>query len=130
MPPVAIIFLFSHSFFCHWERGEGSFILLGQIIWVMWGSYDVGYMHCILYRCSRLNESETKDTKQKVLKVSNWNRTDLVEKIMFKDQTIEIWAYSKSKESRRIVLAPVISLRNLRESDSIAISNVTNVYSS
>ena len=99
-------------------------------IWVMWGSYDVVNMHCILYRCSRLNESETKDTKQKVLKVSNWNRTDLVEKIMFKDQTIEIWAYSKSKESRRIVLAPVISLRNLRESDSIAISNVTNVYSS
>ena len=24
--PVAIILLFSHSIFCHWERGEGRFI--------------------------------------------------------------------------------------------------------
>ena len=31
-PPVALIFLFSHSISYHWERGEGRVILLGQII--------------------------------------------------------------------------------------------------
>ena len=88
-------------------------IHMGHMIWVRTLPEGEGFVMSVIYRCSRLSESETKDTKQKALKVSNWNRTDLVEKIMFKDQTIEIWAYCKSKESRRIVLAPVISLRNL-----------------
>ena len=29
---VELIFPFSHSYFCQWERGEGKFILLGRII--------------------------------------------------------------------------------------------------
>ena len=32
MPPVKLIFIFSHLYFRHWERGEGGFILLGRII--------------------------------------------------------------------------------------------------
>ena len=32
MPPAELIFPFSHSYFRHWERGEGRFILLGLII--------------------------------------------------------------------------------------------------
>ena len=79
------------------------------------------------YKCRQLSETETRDTKQKVLKVLN--QTDFDAKIMFKDQTVEIWAYSKSEESHRIAHTHLWYRCEIWPADEIETSNVTNVYS-